>query len=255
MADAWDPEQYNRFAEERELPFWDLVALLQPERAPRIADLGCGDGRLTLALHEQLGARASLGLDSSAAMIAAAARRESPEVRFELGDIGQWCQPSSFDVVFANASLHWVPDHPTVLRRLVASLHPGGQLAVQVPANADDPAHQVASEVAADWLADPPPDPVADNVLLPEAYCRLLDEVGCVQQHVRLQVYAHRLPSTEAVVEWVRGTTLTRFKARLGADQWDGFLDQFRHRLLAVLGDHSPYLYPFKRILLWGRIA
>ena len=81
----------------------------------------------------------------------------------------------------------------------------------------------------------------------------LLDELGFDRQHVRLQVYAHHLPSTASVVEWVKGSTLTRFKEPLGADGWLEFVDRYRSRLLAVLGDRSPFFYPFKRILLWGR--
>ncbi len=254
MVDVWDPEQYNRFAEERERPFWDLATLIRPASAPRLADLGCGDGRLTAALHDHLGASATVGVDRSEAMIGAAAAHASDSVTFELGDIGQWRQPAQYDVVFANASLQWVPDHAAVLGRWLASLHAGGQLAVQVPANADHPAHLIASEVATAWLADPPPDPVATNVLVPEAYCRLLDELGCVDQHVRLQVYPYRLESTAAVVEWVKGTTLTRFKPQLDAEGWDGFLAEYRERLVGELGTQVPYLYPFKRILLWGRL-
>ena len=30
MNDRWDPVQYNRFAAEREQPFWDLAALVEP---------------------------------------------------------------------------------------------------------------------------------------------------------------------------------------------------------------------------------
>jgi trans-aconitate 2-methyltransferase len=254
MADVWDPEQYNRFARERELPFWDLAALLRPGPGPRVADLGCGDGRLTAALHERLAAGETVGIDRSRRMIEAAESRKSDAISFELGDIGRWCQPGTFDIVVANASLHWVPDHPAVLRRWVSSLRPGGQLAVQVPANADHIAQLVAAEVAAEWLDGPPTDPVADNVLPPEAYCQLLDELACVEQHVRLQVYAHRLASTADLVEWLKGTTLTRFQEVISAQDWDRFLEQYRARLLAVLGDRSPYLYPFKRILLWGQI-
>ena len=40
----------------------------------------------------------------------------------------------------------------------------------------------------------------------------LLDEVGFTEQQVRLQVYLHHLSSTADVVEWMKGTTLTRFK-------------------------------------------
>jgi trans-aconitate 2-methyltransferase len=48
---------------------------------------------------------------------------------------------------------------------------------------------------------------------------------------------------------------LTRFKEPLGPDGWDDFVNLYRERLLAVLGDRSPYFFPFKRILLWGRLA
>jgi trans-aconitate methyltransferase len=30
MDDAWDPEQYQRFAPERSAPFWDLLGLVRP---------------------------------------------------------------------------------------------------------------------------------------------------------------------------------------------------------------------------------
>ena len=252
-ADAWDPAQYNRYAEEREQPFWDLARLLTPAQEPMLVDLGCGDGRLTAALHHRLGASATLGVDNSQAMISEAARHASDTIAFDLGDIGAWQQPETYDVVFANASLQWVPDHGEVLRRWIRSLKPGGQLAVQVPSNADQLPWLIAAELAAELLGDPPSDPVATNVLTPEAYVSLLDEMGCSDQHVRLQVYAHHLVSTADVVEWLKGTTLTRFKEVLGSDGWDDFIEQYRGRLLAVLGDRSPYLFPFKRLLLWGR--
>jgi trans-aconitate 2-methyltransferase len=252
-ADAWDPAQYNRFAAEREQPFWDLAALLVPVPGPTMADLGCGDGRLTAALHDKVGASSSIGVDSSTAMIGEAAARVTDALRFEHGDIGSWERPGRFDIVFANASLQWVPDHPATLRRWVRSLRPGGQVAVQVPSNADQATHVVAAELAAELLDDPPPDPVAQNVLSPEAYAALLHELGCERQRVRLEVYAHVLPSTSDVVEWVKGTMLNRFKAPLGPEAWDEFVERYRARLLAVLGDRSPYFFPFKRILMWGR--
>lgn len=37
------------------------------------------------------------------------------------------------DLVFANACLQWVPDHPHLLPRLMEQLNPGGALAVQMP--------------------------------------------------------------------------------------------------------------------------
>ena len=251
--DGWDPDQYNHFAQQREQPFWDLVHLIGEVQGPKVVDLGCGDGRLTATLGETLGAGSVLGVDRSPAMIDNAAAFAGDRVQFCLGDIGTWERPDDFDVVFANASMQWVPEHAAVLARWTNSLRSGGQLAVQVPANADHPSHLVAAELAAELLEDPSPDAVAENVLAPERYAQILDDLGFDEQHVRLQVYAHRMASTADAVEWVKGTTLTRFKESLGPSGWEGFVDLYRSRLLAELGDHAPYLYPFKRILMWAR--
>ncbi len=253
--DRWDPAQYNKFAAQREQPFWDLARLLEPADSPSLVDLGCGDGRLTAGLSAMVGASSTRGIDSSEAMIAASGAHAGATIRFETGDIGIWDEPGSCQIVFANASLQWVPDHPSVLARWTGSLRAGGQLAVQVPANADHPAHVVATELAAEWMDEPPPDPVQRNVLPPERYAQLLDDLGFVRQHVRLQVYPHHLDSTAQVVEWVKGTTLTRFKGGLGAERWEQFIEAYRGRLLSVLGDRAPFFYPFKRMLMWGRLA
>jgi len=249
---SWDPDQYHRFAAERRQPFDDLRALVRGRGQTRVVDLGCGSGELTRELHDGLGATATLGIDSSAAMLEQAAALAGDGVRFEPGDIAGWTSDGDVDLVFANASMQWVPDHDEVLARWCAALTPGGELAVQVPANADHPSHTVARAVAAELLADPPADPVAENVLDPARYAEIFDRLGFAEQHVRLQVYGHRLASTGDVVEWVKGTSLTRFKRVMTGAQYDEFLREYTARLVAVLGDHTPYFYAFKRILMWG---
>jgi trans-aconitate 2-methyltransferase len=161
--------------------------------------------------------------------------------------------------VFSNAALHWVPDHPAVLARWVAALGGRGQLAAQVPANADHSSHLASVAVAhtepflSAMDGAPPPDPVAVNVLPPERYAELLFELGMVEQHVRLQVYPHVLASAADVVEWTKGTSLTRFFARLPDELHEPFVDAYREELLRRIGDVSPYLFAFKRILMWAR--
>ena len=254
---SWDPAQYNRFAEQREQPFWDLAGLLEPVDDPAVVDLGCGDGRLTAALHQRLGAAATCGVDSSPAMLDAAGGRAGGGLSFSSGDIATWHGTGRApDIVISNAALQWVPDHDTVLARWRDLLAPGGQLAVQMPTNADHASHRVARELAGEWLGEAAPaDPVEDNVRLPEHYAGLLHDLGFSRQHVRLQVYGHLLGSGSDVVEWVKGTSLTRFREVLGPDDYQRFVDEYRRRLVAVLGERRPYFYAFKRILLWARLA
>ena len=251
---TWDRAQYNRFSAEREQPFWDLVALIEAIPDPTVVDLGCGDGRLTAALHSRLGASSTVGVDSSPEMLAGAEAHRRADVSFEQGDLAAWSGRA--DIVFANASLQWVPDHETVISCWTKSLEVGGQLAVQVPANADHPSHVVAQQLAAEWIGEAaPPDPVAENVLRPERYAEILHRLGFERQSVRLQVYGHRLDTTADVVEWVKGTSLTRFKSVLSEGELGRFIDEYRTRLLAELGQQQPYFYPFKRILMWGRLS
>jgi trans-aconitate 2-methyltransferase len=259
LVNDWDPDQYRKFANERELPFWELVGLIDGARVGSMVDLGCGDGQLTIDAAARLGAERALGVDSSKAMIERASRLADPARRFQLGDIAGWTADASFDLVLANASLQWVPNHAEVLARWWEALAPRGQLAVQVPFNADHPAHLVATQVAATepfvsaMNGMPPVDPVAANVLDPAQYATVLDQLGAVTQHVRVQVYPHHLPSSESVLEWVKGTTLTRFVKVLPDDLYARFLEAYRERLLDTIGDSQPYFYPFKRILMWAR--
>jgi trans-aconitate 2-methyltransferase len=259
MTDGWDPGTYERFREERRQPFRDLVGLLVPVPGGRAVDLGCGTGELTAQLHRQLGAAETLGVDRSASMLKDSAGYEGNGVRFERGDIATF-QGRDYDLVFANASLHWVDGHEALLARLAGALRSGGQLAFQVPANHDHPSHTVAAEVALEspfaraLALGPGSGERPWNVLLPEAYATRLDELQFVEQHVRLQVYGHHLGSTDAVVEWVKGTLLTHYRERLPAAVYEEFLARYRQRLLARLGNQQPYFYPFKRILCWARL-
>ncbi len=252
-ADPWSPAQYDRFRTERQQPFVDLAALITPRPDMRVIDLGCGTGELTARLHGDLRARDTLGIDSSPEMLT----RQPTGIaglRFAAGDIGAFADTASWDLVFSNAAVQWLPNHPALLRRLRDALAPGGQLAIQMPANFMHPSHTAAHEVAAEppfrealggWRRHVP-------VREPEDYAVILARLGARAQHVRLQVYGHQLASRDEVVEWTKGTLLTDYQRRLAPALCDAFLDRYRARLLPQLADDRPYFYPFRRLLLWA---
>ena len=254
MSDSWQPEQYARFRAEREQPFHDLLALVEPVPGGRVVDLGCGTGVLTRVLHERTGAAETVGVDRSEAMLAQSAQHAGGGVRFEQGDIAAFAG-SGFDVVFSNAALQWVPEHESLFPRLAATLGKGGQLAVQMPMNHDHPSHTVAHVVAGEPRHRKALGGYVREYPMGEVgwYAELFARIGFAEQHVREQVYLHRLAGPEEVVEWVKGSLLTDYRNRLGREDYEAYLADYRERLLAELPDERPYLYPFKRLLLWGR--
>ena len=256
MTSTWNPEQYNRFRAERQQPFYDLLALVRPRPRMRVVDLGCGTGELTRIVHETLGAGETLGLDSSETMLADSDAHALAGLRFARVDIAEFAAAAAYDLVFSNAALHWLPDHPALFARLTAALAPEGQLAVQMPFNFDHPSHTVAAAVARQepFRSALGGFAIERPVLDPERYAALLHGLGYGAQHVRLQVYAHVLPARDDVVEWVKGTLLTAYQRRLPEALWPRFLARYRESLLPELDSSRPYFYPFKRILLWGQL-
>ena len=244
----WSPEVYERFKRERRQPFEDLLQMIQPAPAMRIADLGCGTGELTRELHERLSAASTLGIDSSAEMLAKAASFSTGSLRFEQGDIASYASDRPLDLIVSNAAFHWVGDHESLFARLTSMLLPGGQLAIQMPANDTHASHRIAADVAADFGLERRPS----TMLTPARYASLLHALGFASQTVRLHVYGHLLPSAEDVIEWNRGALLTHYEAQV--DDFGPFLAEYRSRLLRELRDARPFFYTYDRLFVWGRL-
>src|SRR5262245_27503192 len=253
---TWDPEQYARFRAERSKPFYDLAALVETKPGMRVVDLGCGDGVLTAWLHQHLSAMETLGVDNSETILASASKQDVIGVQFERSDIETFTAKRPFDLVYANASLHWVPDHEKLLPRLCALLTPGGQIAIQMPAMDEHLSHTTADSLAIEEpFASALGDFVRgfDPVLRPARYSELLWQRGGEQETVKLKVYPQLLPAYEAVVDRMRGSYLTPHAARLGPVLFKPFLQEYTRRL-AVAIPQRPYLYAYARILMWGRM-
>lgn len=249
----WDPGQYEKFKNERSQPFFDLVDLVRSKNPARVVDLGCGTGALTKILHEKIGAKSTLGIDSSSSMLEKAPR-DIPGLSFAENSMERFFNEDDapFDLIFSNAALHWVEDHETLVEKLARRLAIGGELAIQMPANFDHVSHAVAEQIARSskfssalggFVRKPP-------VLAPERYAELLDRAGFADQSVRLQVYAHRLESRDGLVEWVKGTLLTAYSAKMTAETYAEFLAEYTRILYERTEDVRPYFYPFKRILI-----
>lgn len=256
--DAWQPDQYARFAAERRQAFDELVELCQPTANSEglVYDIGCGPGSLTAELPDRLGARQVVGTDTSDAMLEKAGPLTNDQLRFEKADLRHLNTIAPADIIFSNAALQWVEDHEKVLAQWKTQLADGGQIAVQVPTNGDHPAYLLAAQLGqdlADWFPDGPPGLAPDTVQPPEFYAQALHDLGSSDLHVSLRVFTHLLTSIAEVTEWIKGTSLNRFRVALGDERFADFEAEFTRRLLEQEGDRSPYLFTFKRILMWAR--
>jgi trans-aconitate 2-methyltransferase len=194
------------------------------------------------------------GLDSSADMVAAA-RQRLPRALFSIGGIEEWSDAGPFDVILANAVLHWVPNHATLLPSLVSKLTDGGGLAIQMPDNLDGPAHRLMREVAADgpWApalaeAAAARTPIGDA----EWYYELLRPL-CSKVDVWRTTYCHPLSGgPSAIVEWFKGSGLRPFLEPLDPLQRAAYLERYAAavgRAYSTLADGS-VLLPFPRLFM-----
>jgi trans-aconitate 2-methyltransferase len=138
-----------------------------------------------------------------------------------------------------------------VIGQWAAALRPEVRSRSKVPANSAQPSHVVAREVAGvsrtcrcSARTARQLDPVREYVLEPEEYAQILYDLGFERQLVRLQVYPHVLPSSRHVVEWVRGTTLTRFEKRLDPVAFASFVDDYEREVVGCARRARAVLLP-----------
>lgn len=226
MAD-WNSDQYLKFKDQRTQPAVDLATRIAKRNPKRIADIGCGPGNSTAVLKEFFPDAELLGVDSSQNMVERA-RAEHPDLQFRLCDAA--ALEDSYDLLFSNACLQWIPDHDTLIPLLMGKLREPGVLAVQIPMNDEEPLFRIIRETARDpkWgLQNVPLQP--NEVLTPEEYVRILS--GCSSDfEVWETKYYHRLPSHEALVEWVKGTRIRPYLEHLGQRQGAAFEREIMER-------------------------
>ncbi len=175
----------------------------------RATDLGCGTGLSTQLLRQRWPAAQLTGIDISPAMLEEARHRVSG-VEWRCQSIADFAPDTPQDLLFANASLQWLPDHPSLLRRLLETLNPGGVFAMQVPDNLGEPSHVAMREVA-----QRPPYGVRHDAVNSER--RQLLSVVEYYDHLRsycddieiwLTRYHHALPGIASVYDWYATTGL-----------------------------------------------
>jgi len=260
MTETWDPEQYEKFSDQRRRPFADLTARVAASSPGVVVDLGCGAGAATVGLARRWPDARIIGVDSSAEMLDRARGIDSHQrVEWVCSDVESW-DPAQLgapvDVMISNSLLQWVPSHLKLIPDWISALAPGGWFAMQVPGNFNAPSHTLLRDAAmespraAELL---PRLARGEAVSAPAVYLFLLSGLGCdvdtweTTYHHVLDPGAHQ---SEPVLEWTKGTALLPvFEVLKDEGERADFLATYGHALLRAY-PRAPFgtVFAFRRI-------
>nr|WP_296773226.1 trans-aconitate 2-methyltransferase [Rhodococcus sp. (in: high G+C Gram-positive bacteria)] len=255
MGTSWNPAVYQRYADERSRPFYEMVGRVRHDSPATVVDLGCGTGVQTATLAERWPEATITGIDSSPDMVEGQPVDLPSTVTVVRGDIADF-DASGTDVVVSNAALQWVPQHRDLIPRWAEQLEPGGTLAWQVPGNFDAPSHVLMRQ-----LADSPEwAPLLAGVLRGGDSVDTAVQYASALQATGLDVdawetsYVHVLQGEDPVLKWVTGTGLRPVLDVLDDERRPKFVEQYAALLReAYPSTASGTLFSFRRIFVVGR--
>ena len=128
MAHEFDGKKYEKASAHQKEWGSNLIAELNLKGNEKVLDLGCGDGAHSVQISELLPKGEVIGIDASKGMIDTALPKAKENLRFLLMDINDLNFVEKFDVVFSNATLHWVKDHQKLFYNVGRSLRDGGRI-------------------------------------------------------------------------------------------------------------------------------
>ncbi len=248
---SWNPDLYLQFKEERTQPARDLTARIAVEKPKDIVDLGCGPGNSTQVLRDRWPGANILGVDYSYEMIEKA-NTSCPNGQWLRADLRDWNPEDSWNIVFSNATLQWIPDHRRLIPRVFSLVRPAGVLAVQLPANQDAPLHRALLEVARrnEWkdLTSGCEDLITYHE--PGFYYDILSALS-PRVFLWKTAYYHVLQNHQGLIEWYSSTGMKTYLDRLPEEKQKV---SFRRQVLEACRASYPVqkdgriLYPFERL-------
>jgi trans-aconitate 2-methyltransferase len=249
----WNPNKYLKFKDERTQPVHDLLSRIEIEDPKLILDLGCGPGNSTAALAKRWPSSEIMGLDSSKSMVEQAIN-DHPEIKFIVGDA---CKDLSnlghFDLIFANASLQWMPDHEVLIPHLYSMLNSKGVFAAQIPQFDRMPVSGIITDVErSDEWAGFFEDFKPGFHFKPVGF--YYDVLSKLANHIHIWVtdYYHMMPTHMAIMEMIESTGLRPYLDRLPPQGIPSFKNTILERIKIEYPNQidGSVLFPFKRLFI-----
>lgn len=252
----WNATVYHRVSDPQFAWGATVLASLELAGDERVADVGCGTGRLTRELAARVPRGSVVALDLSAAMVEEAARNLAdlkPRVHLARADAAALPFREAVDVVFSTATFHWVPDHDALFASIFQALRRGGRLHAQCGGGPN--LQRLRNRAAALCESAPfgsffkgwtPPWHYAT----PEQTAERLARVGFGSVTTNLERAPTPFPSEVEYREFVEHVCLRPYLSRLPQTVRPGFVQSL---VRAAASDEPPFVLDYWRLNIRAR--
>lgn len=227
MTHEFDGKKYEEASAHQKEWGGKLISELKLKGSEHILDLGCGDGNLTSQIADLLPKGEVLGIDASQGMIDTALPKERSNLHFLKLDINNLDFENQFDIVFSNASLHWVTDHRRLLQNVQRALRAGGRIRFQF---AGDGNCETFFSVVREAMIQENFYPYFDGFQWPWYMPSVEEYVALAEARFQgVRVWGENadrfFPDTVTMIRWIDQPCLVPFLAHIAGPMKDTFRD------------------------------
>jgi trans-aconitate 2-methyltransferase len=247
----WNPDLYLKFDKERTQPSIDLVSRIKSDNPLKIIDIGCGPGNSTQILIQKWPDSHIIGIDNSPAMIEKA-KNDYPNQNWKLLDAGINEIPDTYDIIFSNATIQWIPNHMELFKKLFRILNEKGVIAVQIPLFWDMPLGKTIEKLANESRWNSATRGVKELFTI-HNYSYYFDLLSLFSDSIDIweTYYMHILDSHFSILDMIRSTGLKPYLDRLETE--NDKMDFEAQVLTEILKDYpkqknGKVIFPFKRL-------
>jgi trans-aconitate 2-methyltransferase len=145
----WDAGTYDRISAPQQRWAAEQLDRLELSGDEVVLDAGCGSGRITIELVRRVPRGTVYAVDAAPSMVRHAQEALGERAVAMCQDLVDLALPEPVDVIFSNATFHWIADHDALFAALHRNLKPGGRLLAQCGGRGNiDAFRTLADEVA-----------------------------------------------------------------------------------------------------------
>jgi trans-aconitate 2-methyltransferase len=127
----WDATTYDRISAPQQRWAAEQLLRLALNGDEVVLDAGCGSGKITQELARRVPRGTVYAVDAAPSMVAHTREALGDRATALCQDLVDLDLPEPVDVVFSNATFHWIPDHDALFAALARNMKPGARLLAQ----------------------------------------------------------------------------------------------------------------------------